>query len=31
MINSAIPINFVLESDGFREELNPSYELEELA
>jgi hypothetical protein len=27
MINSAIPINFVLESDGYREELSPSYEL----
>ena len=31
MINSAIPINFVLESDGYRKGLNPratSYELE---
>jgi hypothetical protein len=26
-INSAIPINFVLESNGYREELNASYEL----
>jgi hypothetical protein len=31
MINSAIPINFVLESDGYREALNPSYELIKVA
>jgi hypothetical protein len=28
MKNSAIPINFVLESDGYREGLNSSYEPE---
>jgi hypothetical protein len=27
MITSAIPINFVFESDGFRKRLAPSYEV----